>query len=242
MFISYLIDSMTMAKKAKYVHKMFSSIAPRYDLLNTLLSLNRDKYWRRFAVERSGLGPGGSAIDVATGTGKLAIELARAVGPDGKVVGVDFCREMLDIAEEKCQGLCIELAEGNAQKLPYPDNEFDLATMGFALRNVESIEAALKEMARVVKPGGRVVSLEFTQPDNVLFRWLYYTYFFRVLPAIGRLISRDKEAYSYLPASVAKFLSKKELGDVMERTGLKDIEIYSLTGGIVAVHIGIKSA
>ncbi len=221
---------------------MFSSIAPRYDLLNTLLSLNRDGYWRKFAVERSGLGPGGSAIDVATGTGKLAIELAKVVGPNGKIVGVDFCREMLDIAEEKCRGLCIELAEGNAQKLPYPDNEFDLATIGFALRNVEDIEKTLQEMARVVKPGGKVISLEFTQPDNVLLRRLYYTYFFRVLPAIGRLISRDKEAYSYLPDSVARFLSKKELEDVMKGIGLKDIEIYSLTGGIVAVHIGVKPA
>jgi len=236
------MDFRTMAKKAKYVHKMFSSIAPRYDLLNTLLSLNRDRYWRRFAVERSGITQGGHALDVATGTGKLAIELANAVGPSGKVVGVDFCREMLDIAKEKCRGLCVELAEGNAQKLPYPDNEFDLATVGFALRNVESVEKTLEEMARVVKPGGRVISLEFTQPDNVLFRGLYYTYFFRFLPLVGRIVSRDKEAYSYLPASVAGFLSKGELGDVMERIGLKDIEIYSLTGGIVAVHIGVKSA
>jgi demethylmenaquinone methyltransferase/2-methoxy-6-polyprenyl-1,4-benzoquinol methylase len=242
MFISYLINFMNMAKKAKYVHRMFASIAPRYDLLNTLLSLNRDRYWRKFAVERSGLLPGGSAIDVATGTGKLAIELAKVVGPDGKVVGVDFCREMLDIAEEKCRGLCIEVAEGNAQELPYPDNEFDLATIGFALRNVESIEKTLEEMTRVVKSGGRIISLEFTQPDNVLFRGLYYLYFFRFLPVVGRMVSRDKEAYSYLPASVAGFLSKKELGDVMEGIGLKDIEIYSLTGGIVAVHIGVKSA
>lgn len=229
-----------MAKKAKHVHGMFSSIAPRYDLLNTLLSLNRDRYWRRFAVERSGLKPGGSAIDVATGTGELAIELAKAVGPEGRVVGVDFCREMLDIAEEKCEGLCIELAEGNAQKLPYPDNEFDLATIGFALRNVEDIEKTLKEMARVVKPGGRVISLEFTQPDNRLFRRIYYTYFFKILPAVGGLISRNKDAYSYLPRSVARFPSKTELKEIMERAGLGDVEIYSLTGGIVAVHIGVK--
>ncbi len=231
-----------MAKKAKYVHQMFSSIAPRYDLLNTLLSLNRDKYWRKFAVERSGIGPGESAIDVATGTGRLAIELANAVGQDGKVIGVDFCREMLDIAEEKRRGLCIELAEGNAQELPYPDDTFDLATIGFALRNVENVEKTLKEMTRVVKPGGKVISLEFTQPDNILFRRFYYTYFFKILPIFGRAISRDKGAYSYLPASVVRFQSKTELKELMKKAGLKDIELYSLTGGIVAVHIGVKPA
>jgi demethylmenaquinone methyltransferase/2-methoxy-6-polyprenyl-1,4-benzoquinol methylase len=231
---------MPMAKKEKRVHEMFSSIAHRYDLLNTLLSLNRDKYWRRFTVERSGLGPGESAIDVATGTGKLAIELAKAVGPQGKVVGVDFCREMLDVAEEKCEGLCIELKEGNAQELPYPDGAFDLATIGFALRNVESVEKTLKELARVVKPGGKVISLEFSQPDNRLFRRIYYIYFFKILPVAGGLISRNKGAYSYLPSSVARFPGKRELKEIMEKAGLEDIEIYSLTGGIVAVHVGVK--
>ena len=229
-----------MPKKEKYVQSMFSSIAHRYDLLNTLLSLNRDKYWRRFAVECSGLEPGGSAIDVATGTGEFAIELAKAVGPEGKVVGVDFCREMLDIAEEKCRGLCIELAEGNAQELPYPDDTFDLATIGFALRNVESVEKTLKEMVRVAKPGGRVISLEFTQPDNRLFRRIYYAYFFKILPIVGGLVSRSKEAYTYLPGSVVRFPGKMELKEIMENAGLEDVEIYSLTGGIVAVHIGVK--
>jgi demethylmenaquinone methyltransferase/2-methoxy-6-polyprenyl-1,4-benzoquinol methylase len=231
---------MAMAKKARYVHGMFSSIAHRYDLLNTLLSLNRDKYWRRFAVEHSGLASGESAIDVATGTGELAIELAKAVGPNGKVVGVDFCREMLDIAEEKCKGRCIELAEGNAQELPCPDGTFDLATIGFALRNVESVEKTLKEMVRVVKPGGKVISLEFSQPDNRLFRRIYYMYFFKILPMAGGLISRNKEAYSYLPSSVARFPGKTELKEIMEKAGLEDIEIYSLTRGIVAVHVGVK--
>jgi len=231
---------MAMSKKAKHVHEMFSSIAHRYDLLNTLLSLNRDKHWRRFAVEQSGLAPSGTALDVATGTGELAIELAKAVGPEGKVVGVDFCKEMLDIAGEKCRGLCIELAEGNARELPYPDGTFDSATIGFALRNVESIEKTLGEMARVVKPGGRVISLEFTQPDNRLFRRLYYVYFFKILPIVGGIISRNKEAYSYLPGSVARFPGKMELKEIMEKAGLEDIEIYPLTGGIAAVHVGVK--
>lgn len=229
-----------MGEKAKYVHGMFSSIAGRYDLLNTLLSLNRDKSWRKFAVEQSKLAPGNSALDIGTGTGELAIELAKAVGADGRVVGTDFCREMLDVAEEKCRGFCIELAEGNAQKLPYPDDTFDAATIGFALRNVENVEKTLGEMTRVVRPGGRVVSLEFTQPDNRVFRKIYYTYFFKILPAVGGLISKNKDAYSYLPDSVAKFPSKTKLKKIMEKTGLKDIEIYPLTLGIVAVHVGIK--
>ncbi|MEE8401104.1 MAG: bifunctional demethylmenaquinone methyltransferase/2-methoxy-6-polyprenyl-1,4-benzoquinol methylase UbiE [Candidatus Hydrothermarchaeaceae archaeon] len=231
-----------MGEKEKYVLDMFSSIAHRYDSLNTVLSLNQDKYWRRFAVERSGLSRGGSALDVATGTGKLAMELSKAVGPEGEVVGLDFCREMLDIAEKKCRGLGIELEKGNAQKLPYEDETFDIAIIGFGLRNVDSIDATLAEMARVVKMGGKVISLEFSQPDNSFLRRIYYAYFFRIIPLIGGAISNNKDAYSYLPDSVRRFPGKKELAKIMKKSGLENIEIHSLTWGIVAVHIGVKSA
>lgn len=230
--------------KAKYIHRMFSCIAGKYDLLNTLLSLNRDKAWRRFAVAKSGLKPGGTAIDVATGTGKLAIELAKVVGPKGRVVGVDFSEKMLDrarinISNTGCEEV-IELVTERAENLPFPDNTFDCATIGFALRNVTDIKKTLEEMKRVVKAGGKVISLEFTQPKNWLFRKIYYFYFFKILPFVGGIISRKREAYTYLPNSVVNFPSQEKLKEIMEGTGLKDIKIYTLTGGIVAVHVGTK--
>jgi demethylmenaquinone methyltransferase/2-methoxy-6-polyprenyl-1,4-benzoquinol methylase len=230
--------------KAKYIHRMFSCIAGRYDFLNTLLSLNRDKAWRRFAVAKSGLKPGGTAIDVATGTGKLAIELAKVVGPKGRVVGVDFSEKMLDRARINIANTgykeVIELVIERAENLPFSDNTFDCATIGFALRNVTDIKKTLEEMKRVVKPSGRVISLEFTQPKNWLFRKIYYFYFFKILPFVGGIISGKREAYTYLPNSVVNFPSQEKLKEIMEGTGLKDIKIYILTGGIVAVHVGTK--
>ncbi len=229
-------------EKAKRIHRMFASIAKRYDFLNTVLSLNRDRYWRTFTAERSGLSGGGLALDVATGTGKLAAELARKAGPDGTVIGVDFCKEMLDIgradggARTRPPHIPVKCM---AENLPFSDNTFDCATIGFALRNVTDIRKTLKEMARVVKKGGRVISLEFSHPKNRVFRRVYYFYFSRILPVLGGIVSR-RDAYSYLPWSVVNFVSREQLKEMMEEAGLNDIEIYDLTGGIVAVHIGIK--
>ncbi len=226
---------MSKDEKAKRIHGMFASIAKRYDFLNTVLSLNRDRYWRTFAANRSGLSNGGYALDVATGTGKLAIELAKKVGPDGRVVGVDFCKEMLDSGMARGQ---ISI-KGMAENLPFNDDTFDCATIGFALRNVTDIKKTLKEMTRVVKKGGTVISLEFSHPENRFFRRAYYFYFSRILPVLGGIVSR-RDAYSYLPWSVVNFASKERLKEMMEEEGLKGIEIYNLTGGIVAVHVGIK--
>ncbi len=232
-------------EKARFVNRMFASIAGRYDLLNTLLSFNRDKGWRRFAVSKAGLKAGSWALDVATGTGELALELAREVGPRGRVVGVDFCEEMLRVAREKVEGGGhegqIEFKAGRAEALPFPAEVFDGATIGFALRNVADIGASLREMGRVVKKGGRVVVLEFTQPENPLFRRAYYLYFFRILPLIGGLISGRKDAYTYLPHSVLAFPTRAGLKGMMEEVGLRDVTIYPLTGGIVAVHVGTKA-
>jgi demethylmenaquinone methyltransferase/2-methoxy-6-polyprenyl-1,4-benzoquinol methylase len=223
---------------------MFSSIAHRYDLLNTMLSLNRDKSWRRFTVSKSGLKRGGTAIDVATGTGELAIELAKVVGREGRILGVDFNEDMLEKARTKVRGTeyekIIEFSQQRAEKLPFPDGTFDCATIGFALRNVTDIKKTLEEMARVVKAGGRVISLEFTQPKNPLFRRIYYFYAFRILPVIGGIVSGRKDAYDYLPHSVVNFPSQERLKEIMEEVGLRDVEVYNLTGGIVAVHVGIK--
>lgn len=231
--------------KEKRIHAMFSSIAHRYDFLNTLLSFNRDKYWRRFAVEKAELKEGQSAIDVATGTGELALELAKVAGATGRVVGVDFCEEMLEKAKDKIRSTdyreAIELIAENARNLPFKDNTFDCATIGFALRNVESVRETLREMRRVVKPGGRVVSLEFTQPESRLFGKLYSFYSFRILPFVGGVFSGRRDAYAYIPSSVLSFPSKEKLKAMMDEVGLKDVKVYTLTGGIVAVHVGVKA-
>ncbi|NOZ77223.1 MAG: bifunctional demethylmenaquinone methyltransferase/2-methoxy-6-polyprenyl-1,4-benzoquinol methylase UbiE [Euryarchaeota archaeon] len=231
-------------EKGERVRRMFASISRRYDLLNTLLSLNRDAAWRRFTVSQAGLEEGGRALDVATGTGKLAVELAKAVGAGGKVVGVDFCEEMMELGRKAIRGAwledVIEFQNARAEALPFPDSSFDCASIAFGLRNVSDIDRSLSEMARVVRPGGRVLVLEFTQPEGRVLRELYYLYFFRVLPLVGGVISGNRDAYTYLPASVMDFPSPEGLKARMEAAGLRDVEYHLLTGGIVALHVGVR--
>lgn len=230
--------------KEKFVHSVFTAIAGCYDLMNTLLSFNRDKYWRRFAVGRTGLRPGGYALDVCCGTGMLALEQAKAVGAAGKVVGLDFCREMLTVAEKNIArteyGPVIELVEGNAMSLPFADNTFDSATIGFALRNVPDIEAVLREMRRVVKPGGAVVSLDLAKPGAPVFKQLYYFYFERLLPFLGKFGAGVDGPYRWLPESLRLFPHQAEVCEIFKRAGLREACYYELTGGIVAVHVGRK--
>lgn len=228
------------SSKEDYVHDIFSGIAHRYDLLNTALSFNRDKYWRKFAVSRCNLRPGGKGLDVCCGTGMLTIELARAVGDKGEVVGLDFCDKMLARAVDNIAktpyGDVIRLVNGKATELPFPDNSFDCATIGFALRNVPDIGLTIREMARVVRPGGRVVSLELSKPGAPVFKQAYYLYFNRIVPVLGKLgIGRDGP-YSYLPESLKHFPHQSEIKDLFEREGLTDVRYYELTGGIVTVH------
>ncbi|MEW6173593.1 MAG: demethylmenaquinone methyltransferase [Bacillota bacterium] len=231
-------------QKEIYVHRLFASIAHRYDLLNTVLSLNRDKYWRRFAVARCGLKAGGYGLDVCCGTGMLALEQAKVVGLRGKVVGVDFCEEMLAKGRENIAATqfkdMIELVQGNAMDLPFPDDTFDCATIGFALRNVPSIRRTIEEMMRVVRPGGRVVSLELAKPSFPVFKQMYYLYFNRLVPFLGRLGVGMGGPYSYLPNSLKSFPHQKEIKDLFTAVGLADACCYELTGGIVAVHVGTK--
>jgi len=229
--------------KEEYVEKLFTSIAPRYDLLNSLLSFNRHKYWRAFSVRQCRLSPSDRALDVAAGTLDFAVELSKAVGPSGEVVAVDFCRPMLELGRQKIerQGIAnISAIEGNAEHLPVPSDSFRAATIGFALRNVADVERTIAEMARAVEPGGRVVCLELARPQGPVFKHIYNLYFNRVLPFIGGLISRSHESYAYLPASLRSFYTREELTRVMKKVGLADIEVHDLTGGIVAVHIGTK--
>lgn len=230
--------------KEDYVHDLFESIAHRYDLLNTLLTFNRDKAWRRFAARQTGLKPGGHALDVCCGTGMLTLELARIAGPQGKVVGVDFSETMLAVAKKRIsrreEGRIIELVRGNAVDLPLEDNTFDCATIGFALRNVPSVEQTLQEMKRVVKPGGKVVSLELAKPSTLGFKQLYQLYFYYLVPLLGYLGVGRAGPYSYLPASVKEFPHQRAILEVFRRTGLVDVRLYELTGGVVAVHVGAK--
>lgn len=228
-----------MEDKAAYIHGNFTAIADRYDLHNTLLSYNRDKYWRKFTVSKTGITGGERVLDVATGTGKLALELAKKVGEKGEVIGIDFCDKMLYKAKSK--KINTELVLAISESLPFPDDTFDCATIGFALRNVTDMEKTLHEMTRVIKPGGKAVCLEFSHPRNWLFKKIYRLYIFTILPLIGGLISGHRDVYTYLPRSIEEFLKPEELAQIMEGVGLKDVKFYPLTLGIVTVHLGTKS-
>jgi len=229
--------------KEDFIRGLFASIAPRYDLLNSILSFNRHKSWRAFAVRRCRLSPGDAALDVGAGTLDFAIELSKAVGESGRVVAVDFCRPMLEIGLDKLRRRAItniSIIEGNAERLPVPSSFFRAATIGFVLRNVQSVQRTIAEMARAVEPGGRVVCLELAKPRGRLFGPIYSAYFHRILPFIGGIVNRRREPYEYLPASLKDFCSREELAGIMEKEGLGDIRIHDLTGGVAAVHVGTK--
>lgn len=229
-------------EKAAHVRRMFSSIAPRYDLLNHLLSLNIDRLWRRWAVNRLQWerAPGGVYLDNCAGTLDLAVELARRPGFHGRVVGSDFTLAMLQRGRPKIEHLPIAPLCADALALPYADASFDGATVGFGVRNLVDLDAGLREMARVLRPGARLVVLEFTTPSWQPFRALYFFYFLRVLPLVGRLISKHGSAYSYLPESVLQFPDPPQLAGRMRDAGFRDVGWRALTGGIAAIHWGVR--
>lgn len=233
--------------KAAYVNQVFSRIAKRYDLMNSLLSFEQHKRWRRFAMNHIQMHPGQSALDVAAGTGDWTFSLGEVAGATGHVDGIDFTREMLDVAEAKLTQRSslqstVRFIHGDAMALPFEDNTYDVATIGFALRNVPDILTVLTEMTRVVKPGGQVVSLELSKPEWPPFRSLYYFYFYRILPLVGGLIAGAKEQYAWLPESLTNFPDRLALEGLFAKAGLVDIKSYPLTGGIAALHIGRKVA
>jgi demethylmenaquinone methyltransferase / 2-methoxy-6-polyprenyl-1,4-benzoquinol methylase len=219
------------------VRAMFDRIAGFYDVMNSVMTAGLHHRWRARAADLAALQPGDSALDVACGTGDLAIELARRVGPSGAVVGSDFSDEMLERARAKAPALAWEW--GNALELPYPTGRFDAATVGFGARNFSDLDRGLAEMARVVKPGGRVVVLEITTPRRPPLSTFYSVWFDRVVPLIGRLTGED-EAYTYLPSSVKRFPSPEGLAAAMERAGLRQIRWILTAGGIIALHVGTK--
>ncbi|MHB9038282.1 MAG: bifunctional demethylmenaquinone methyltransferase/2-methoxy-6-polyprenyl-1,4-benzoquinol methylase UbiE [Armatimonadota bacterium] len=230
-------------EKEAYVENLFSSIAPKYDLLNFVLSLTRHKAWRRFAVSKSGLVPGNRALDVCCGTGDFAFELARRVGPDGHVVGADFSVPMIEIAREKAKraGFAnIEFVEANACALPFADDSFDCVTVGFGLRNVADLPQAVNEMTRVVRPGGKIVNLEISQVRSGLLRLPWKLYFCSLTPCTASLFRARRSAYEYLPESVQRFMSREDLAKEMESCGLRDVHFHDLMFGAVCVHVGTK--
>jgi demethylmenaquinone methyltransferase / 2-methoxy-6-polyprenyl-1,4-benzoquinol methylase len=214
------------------VEAMFDRIASIYDLLNSVMTAGMHQRWRERAVDVARVGPGSRTLDVATGTGDLAIALAER---GAAVVGIDFAEKMLEIARRKAPG--IEFRTGNALALDFPDDEFDAATVGFGARNFDDLQQGLSEMARVVKPGGRVVVLEITTPQKPPLSFFFRLWFDSVVPLIGRLAG-DPEAYEYLPNSVKRFPGPRDLGAQMAAAGMTDVRWLLTAGGIIAIHSG----
>lgn len=229
--------------KRAYVRGMFASIAPRYDLLNHVLSLNIDRRWRRLAVRRLNWQrqPEGDYLDLCAGTLDLGIALQRERGFSGRVVGTDFVLPMLHLGKTKPVRALFPVG-ADALALPFHDASFDGATVGFGVRNLTDLDAGFAEALRVLKPGARLVVLEFATPRMAPLRAAYLLYFRHILPAIGRLVSQHTTAYSYLPESVLAFPEPDSLADRMAAAGFRDVEYQLVTGGIAAIHWGTKGA
>ena len=220
---------------------MFDRVAGRYDALNSVMTAGLHHRWRERAAARAELGPGDSALDVCCGTGDLALELAGRVAPGGHAVGCDFSEPMLDLAREKAraraaEGVRFEWAD--ALSLPYDAGRFDAVTVGFGVRNLADLEQGLGEMARVLRPGGRLVILEITQPTRPPLSTFYSLWFDRIVPLLGNF-SGDSEAYSYLPESVRSFPAPQRLAELMDAAGFERIHWTVLAGGIIAIHSGV---
>lgn len=233
-----------MAKK-EGIRKLFDNIAPDYDRLNHILSLNIDKGWRKKAVCRiADENRPMKVLDVACGTGDFTIEIARKVVPGSDVTGVDISEGMMAVGKEKIRkaGVSAELYVADCEALPYDDNTFDRISVGFGVRNFEHLDIGLKEMYRVLKPGGRLVILELSVPSDPVIRWCYKLYFLKILPSIGGLISGDRGAYEYLPASVLRFPAPEKFIQMMASSGFDTVEHTALTFGICRMYVGKKSA
>lgn len=220
---------------------MFDRIAGRYDLLNSVMTAGLHHRWRQRAAERAELSRGDAALDVCCGTGDLALELADRVAPDGRVVGCDFSEPMLDLAREKAarQGAAgVRFEWADALRLPYDRDRFDAVTVGFGVRNLSDLDAGLREMARVLRPGGRLVVLEITQPTRPPLSTFYSLWFDRVVPMLGTLAG-DPDAYSYLPESVRNFPAPRALAAKMDAAGLDRVRWTVLAGGIIAIHSAV---
>lgn len=236
---------MAIDKSEARVRRMFGEIAARYDFLNHLLSLNIDRYWRWQTVRKAPPSNAGPILDLCTGTGDLALAYHRASGGKAKIIGADFCHPMLVIGDRKRQqaGLNGQLTfiEADAQRLPFPDNHFQIVCVAFGLRNVTDTDRGLSEMTRVCQPGGKLAVLEFSHPRWQPFKAVYGWYFREVLPRIGQALARNKQdAYSYLPASVGEFPCGEALAERMRAAGMQEVKHYPLTLGVATLYVGVK--
>ena len=230
--------------KAGMVADVFHSVAARYDLMNDLMSGGIHRLWKRFTIELSGVRKGHSVLDIAGGTGDLAAKFADIVGAEGRVVLADINDSMLQVGRDKLldtgRAAHIEFVQADAQDLPFPNESFDCITIAFGLRNVTDKDRALRSMLRVLKPGGRLLVLEFSKPENSLLSRAYDTYSFRILPVMGKLVANDSESYQYLAESIRMHPDQETLKDMMIDAGFSRCEFHNMTGGIVALHRGIK--
>lgn len=230
--------------KVKMVAGVFHSVAAKYDLMNDLMSGGVHRLWKRFTIELSGVRTGNAVLDIAGGTGDLAAKFSRLVGPTGRVVLADINDSMLTVGREKLtnKGIVgnIEYVQANAECLPFPDNSFDCITIAFGLRNVTDKDAALRSMNRVLKPGGRLLVLEFSKPVNPIIGKLYDRYSFDILPKMGQLVANDQESYRYLAESIRMHPDQETLKGMMSDAGFVDVRYHNMTAGVVAVHRGVK--
>ncbi|CAN5136724.1 bifunctional demethylmenaquinone methyltransferase/2-methoxy-6-polyprenyl-1,4-benzoquinol methylase UbiE [soil metagenome] len=227
-------------ERARLVREMFDRIASRYELLNTLMTAGLHRIWNNKAVEATGLREGGRALDLACGTGSLSRDLAKRAGPRGYVLGMDFSREMLRAARARPTPN-VEYRIGDATALTgVADSSFDAATIAYGARNIPDLDALFSEMARAVRPGGRVVCLEIARPKGRLSATFYRLWFDRVVPRLGAMVSGDAWAYSYLPESVKEFVAPGELAEIMERNGLQNVTWRGFSGGIITLHAGTR--
>ena len=232
-------------EKSHRVREVFNSVAHQYDLMNDLMSLGLHRLWKRVAIESIAIRPGMQVVDLAAGTGDLGRSMAKRTGSEGNVILADINDQMLRVGRNLCinQGRLkgISWCQCDAENLPYSEDCFDRITIGFGLRNVTNKELALKEMLRVLKPGGKALILEFSKPISRSFTHLYDIYSFSILPLMGQLITQDKHAYQYLAESIRKHPDQETLSQMMKDAGFTSISYQNLSGGIVAIHIGMKS-
>ncbi|MEV5028405.1 demethylmenaquinone methyltransferase [Paenibacillus sp. LPE1-1-1.1] len=226
-----------------HVHGVFERIAPKYDLMNDLISFRRHKAWRKVTMKKMNVQEGQTALDLCCGTCDWTIALADA-SKNGKIVGLDFSQNMLDVGAVKINKLGLDkqitLVQGNAMNLPFEDHSFDFVTIGFGLRNVPDYLQVLREMRRVVKPGGQVVCLEVSKPTWQPFKAMYNLYFERILPVMGKVVAKSFQEYKWLPESLKMFPGRQQLAELFEEAGLEQVKAYPLTGGVAALHMGTK--
>ena len=231
--------------KAGMVRGVFDSVASRYDLMNDLMSGGIHRLWKRFTIELSAARPGQTVLDIAGGTGDLAARFSRLVGPEGKVILADINAAMLEVGRDRLidKGAAgnIEVVQADAQTLPFEDNSIDCITIAFGLRNVTDKDMALRSMLRVLRPGGRLLVLEFSKPTSPLLGKIYDQYSFQILPRMGRLIAQDADSYRYLAESIRKHPDQETLLEMMGDAGFAECQYHNMTGGIVAVHRGLKA-